>query len=38
MGELPVPKAVAALAGGEVDAEGAAEAAAEDVRSIQGSQ
>ncbi|MDQ3615530.1 MAG: extracellular solute-binding protein [Actinomycetota bacterium] len=38
MGELPVPKAVAALASGEVDAQGAAEAAAEDVRSIQGSQ
>jgi len=38
MGELPVPKAVAALAGGEVDAQTAAEDAAEDVRSIQGSQ
>ena len=38
MGELPVPKAVAALASGEVDAQTAAEDAAENVRSIQGSQ
>ncbi len=35
LGELPVPKAVNALANGEVDAAGAAERAAEDVRSIQ---
>jgi multiple sugar transport system substrate-binding protein len=35
LGELPVPKAVNALAGGEVDAAGAAKRAADDVRSIQ---
>lgn len=35
LGELPVPQAVAALASGEVDAQTAAEDAAQDVRSIQ---
>ncbi|GIF67614.1 bicyclomycin resistance protein [Asanoa ishikariensis] len=35
LGELPVPKAVNALAGGELDAAGAAKRAAEDVRAIQ---
>ncbi len=35
LGELPVPKAINALAGGEVDAAGAAKRAADDVRSIQ---
>ncbi len=35
LSELPVPKAINALAGGEVDAAGAAKRAAEDVRSIQ---
>ena len=35
LGELPVPKAVAELASGEVDAQTAAEDAAESVRSIQ---
>jgi multiple sugar transport system substrate-binding protein len=35
LGELPVPKAVNALAGGEVDAAGAAKRAADDVKSIQ---
>lgn len=35
LGELPVPKAVNALAGGEVDAAGAAKRAADDVASIQ---
>ena len=35
LGELPVPKAVNALAGGELDAAGAAKRAADDVRSIQ---
>jgi len=38
MGELPVPQAVAALASGEVDAQTAAEDAAEGVRSIQETQ
>jgi multiple sugar transport system substrate-binding protein len=35
LGELPVPKAVNALAGGEVDAAGAAKRAADDVKAIQ---
>jgi multiple sugar transport system substrate-binding protein len=35
LGELPVPKAVNALAGGEVDAAGAAKRAADDVKNIQ---
>ena len=35
LGELPVPQAVSALAGGEVDATAAAKQAAESVRSIQ---
>ena len=35
LGELPVPKAVNALAGGELDAAGAAKRAADDVKSIQ---
>ncbi len=35
LSELPVPKAINALAGGEVDAAGAAKRAADDVRSIQ---
>ncbi|SNT59549.1 multiple sugar transport system substrate-binding protein [Asanoa hainanensis] len=35
LGELPVPKAVNALAGGELDAAGAAKRAADDVRAIQ---
>jgi multiple sugar transport system substrate-binding protein len=35
LGELPVPKAVNALTGGELDAAGAAKRAAEDVKSIQ---
>ena len=35
LGELPVPKAINALAGGELDAAGAAKRAAEDVRAIQ---
>jgi multiple sugar transport system substrate-binding protein len=35
LGEVPVPQAVAALASGEVDAQTAAEDAAENVRSIQ---
>ena len=35
LGELPVPKAINALAGGELDPAGAAKRAAEDVRSIQ---
>jgi multiple sugar transport system substrate-binding protein len=35
LGELPVPKAVNALANGELDAAGAAKRAADDVRSIQ---
>jgi len=35
LGELPVPKAVAELAGGETDGQTAAENAAEKVRSIQ---
>ena len=35
LGEVPVPQAVAALASGEVDAQTAAEDAAESVRSIQ---
>jgi len=35
LGELPVPKAVNALTGGEVDAAGAAKRAADDVRAIQ---
>jgi len=35
LGERPVPQAVSALTGGEVDAAGAAEQAAESVRSIQ---
>lgn len=35
LGELPIPKAVNALAGGEVDAAGAAKRAAEGVRTIQ---
>ncbi|WP_250004150.1 ABC transporter substrate-binding protein [Actinoplanes sp. M2I2] len=35
LSELPVPKAINALSGGEKDAAGAAEQAAEDVRSIQ---
>lgn len=35
LGELPVPRAVAALAGGETDAQTAASDAAEKVRSIQ---
>jgi multiple sugar transport system substrate-binding protein len=35
LGELPIPKAVNALAGGEVDAAGAAKRAADDVKSIQ---
>ena len=37
LGELPVPQAVSALAGGEVDAAEAAEQAAESVSSIQDS-
>ena len=37
LGELPVPQAVSALAGGEVDAAEAAERAAESVSSIQDS-
>ncbi|GAA0495369.1 bicyclomycin resistance protein [Paractinoplanes deccanensis] len=35
LGELPVPKAINALAGGETDAAGAAKRAADDVKSIQ---
>jgi multiple sugar transport system substrate-binding protein len=35
LGELPVPKAVSALTGGELDAAGAAKRAADDVRTIQ---
>ncbi|MEV4281771.1 ABC transporter substrate-binding protein [Actinoplanes xinjiangensis] len=35
LGELPVPKSLSALAGGEVDAAGAAKRAADDVRAIQ---
>ena len=35
LGELPVPKAVNALTGGELDAAGAAKRAADDVKSIQ---
>jgi multiple sugar transport system substrate-binding protein len=35
LGELPVPKAVNALASGELDAAGAAKRAADDVRNIQ---
>ncbi len=35
LGELPVPKAVNALAGGELDAAGAAKRAADDVRNIK---
>ncbi len=35
LGELPVPKAINALAGGELDAAGAAKRAADDVRTIQ---
>ena len=35
LGELPVPKAINSLAGGELDAAGAAERAAEDVKAIQ---
>jgi multiple sugar transport system substrate-binding protein len=35
LGELPVPKAINALTGGETDAAGAAKRAADDVRSIQ---
>ncbi|GIF77492.1 ABC transporter substrate-binding protein [Asanoa siamensis] len=35
LGELPVPKAVNALTGGEVDAAGAAKRAADEVRAIQ---
>jgi multiple sugar transport system substrate-binding protein len=35
LGELPVPKAVNALTGGELDAAGAAKRAADDVRTIQ---
>ncbi|HET6530104.1 MAG TPA: extracellular solute-binding protein, partial [Actinoplanes sp.] len=35
LGELPVPKAINALASGELDAAGAAKRAAEDVRTIQ---
>jgi multiple sugar transport system substrate-binding protein len=35
LGELPVPKAINSLASGELDAAGAAERAAEDVKTIQ---
>jgi multiple sugar transport system substrate-binding protein len=35
LGELPVPKALNALAGGELDAAGAAKRAADDVRAIK---
>jgi multiple sugar transport system substrate-binding protein len=35
LGELPVPKAINALTGGELDAAGAAKRAAEDVKNIQ---
>jgi multiple sugar transport system substrate-binding protein len=35
LGELPVPKAVNAMTGGELDAAGAAKRAADDVRAIQ---
>lgn len=35
LGELPVPKAINALSGGELDAGGAAKRAADDVKSIQ---
>jgi multiple sugar transport system substrate-binding protein len=35
LGELPVPKAINALTGGELDAAGAAKRAAEDVKTIQ---
>ncbi|GAA3340662.1 extracellular solute-binding protein [Amorphoplanes nipponensis] len=35
LGELPVPKAVNALTGGELDAAGAAKRAADDVKNIQ---
>src|ERR687889_688296 len=35
LGQLPVPKAINALAGGELDAAGAAKRAADDVRTIQ---
>lgn len=38
LGELPVPKAINAMVGGEFDAAGAAKRAAEDVRAIQKSQ
>jgi multiple sugar transport system substrate-binding protein len=37
LGELPVPQAVGALVAGDVDAQGAAEQAAEALRTIQGS-
>ena len=37
LGELPVPQAIGALVAGEVDAQGAAEQAAEALRTIQGS-
>ncbi|WP_433006717.1 ABC transporter substrate-binding protein [Kribbella sp. CA-294648] len=37
LGELPVPKAISAMASGQVDADEAAEQAADDVTSIQGS-
>ena len=35
LGELPVPKAISAMTGGELDAAGAAKRAADDVRNIQ---
>src|SRR4051794_390997 len=35
LGELPVPKAINAMVGGELDAAGAAKRAADDVRAIQ---
>ncbi|HEV7711497.1 MAG TPA: extracellular solute-binding protein [Asanoa sp.] len=38
LGELPVPKAVNAMTGGELDPAGAAKRAADDVRAIQKSQ
>jgi multiple sugar transport system substrate-binding protein len=37
LGELPVPKAISALASGQVDADEAAQQAADDVTSIQDS-
>ena len=37
LGELPVPQAVGALVAGDVDAQGAADQAAEALRTIQGS-